>query len=189
MRITLSIDDDLAHSVEDLRDRQELSLREAIDQLLRAGLRAIEKAPDSGPYAGSVFNSDLNPDIDPNRMNQLADKLEIEESLAFRAKFEKQPPGYCGGMTQAQIAWMKTKIEAARDAGERVILFNHFPLLPDGAHNLWNDTELLDTLAPTPGRSPLGSTATTTPAAMPSATASTTSPYAACSTPKRTPSL
>jgi hypothetical protein len=79
MRTTLSIDDDLAQSVEDLRARKNLSLRQAIDQLLRAGLQAIKKAPGTCSYTGPVFDSDLQPGIDPNRMNQLADELEIEE--------------------------------------------------------------------------------------------------------------
>ena len=79
VRTTLSIDDDIAQSVEDLRARKNLSLRQAIDQLLRAGLQAIKKAPGARPYTGPVFDSDLQPGIDPNRMNQLADELEIEE--------------------------------------------------------------------------------------------------------------
>ena len=79
MRTTLSIDDDLAQSVEDLRVRRNLSLRQAIDQLLRAGLQATRKPPESRPYTGPVFDSELQLGIDPNRMNQLADELETEE--------------------------------------------------------------------------------------------------------------
>lgn len=79
MRTTLSIDDDLARSIENLRTRRNLSLREAINQLLRAGLQTVEKAPNARPYQGPVFASKLAPGIDPNRMNQLADELEAEE--------------------------------------------------------------------------------------------------------------
>jgi hypothetical protein len=79
MRTTLSLDDDLAQSIENLRSREKLSLREAINELLRAGLQAVEKSPSSRPYCGPVFSSALKPGIDPNRMNQLADELEIGE--------------------------------------------------------------------------------------------------------------
>jgi arylsulfatase A-like enzyme len=73
---------------------------------------------------------------------------EQSASIAFRKKL-KNPPDYCGGMGQAQIKWMVSRIEMARDAGQRVILFNHFPVFPAGrSHNLWNDTELLEALKP-----------------------------------------
>ena len=80
MRTTLSIDDDLAESIEKLRARRKQSLREAIDLLLRAGLRSLA---DSARLAhGACFDSEQQPGIDPNRMNQLADELEIEEFVS-----------------------------------------------------------------------------------------------------------
>ena len=82
MRTTLSIDDDLAESVEKLRARENLSLREAIDQLLRAGLRSIADSPGARPFTGPVFDSGLQPGIDPHRMNQLADELQVEEFVS-----------------------------------------------------------------------------------------------------------
>ena len=82
MRTTLSIDDDLAESIEKLRARRKQSLREAIDLLLRAGLRSLAESASARPYTGPVFDSELQPGIDPNRMNQLADELEIEEFVS-----------------------------------------------------------------------------------------------------------
>ena len=82
MRTTLSLDDDIAQSIEKLRHRKNLSLRDAINQLLRAGLRTVEKSPHPRPYSGPVFDGDLKPGIDPNRMNQLADELEVEEFIS-----------------------------------------------------------------------------------------------------------
>ncbi|NOX98213.1 MAG: DUF2191 domain-containing protein [Verrucomicrobia bacterium] len=82
MRTTLTIDDDIAQSVENLRNRKNLSLRDAINQLLRAGLQAVEKRSSSRPYHGPVFSlGELKPGIDPNRMNQLADELEAEQYI------------------------------------------------------------------------------------------------------------
>lgn len=82
MRTTLSVDDDLARSIENLRNRKNLSLRDVIDQLLRAGLQTLERKPVSSPYNGPVFDGELKAGIDPNRMNQLADELEIDEHIS-----------------------------------------------------------------------------------------------------------
>ncbi|MDA0766395.1 MAG: metallophosphoesterase [Verrucomicrobia bacterium] len=43
-----------------------------------------------------------------------------------------------------QMAWIKKELETAKAAGQRVIVFNHFPVIPANAgHNLWNDRELV----------------------------------------------
>jgi hypothetical protein len=79
MRTTLSIDDDIASSIEALKTRENASLREIVNQLLRAGLKASETKQRCQTYKSPVFDSELKPGIDPNRMNQLADELETEE--------------------------------------------------------------------------------------------------------------
>ena len=79
MRTTLTIEDEIAHSIERLRARERMSFREAVNRLLKAGLLAIESKPASRPYQGRTFDMGLEPGIDPNRLNQLADELEAEE--------------------------------------------------------------------------------------------------------------
>jgi len=52
-----------------------------------------------------------------------------------------------GGMRPEQLNWLRKKLDAASKAGERVIVFNHFPVFPLGdRHNLWNDAELMEVL-------------------------------------------
>ncbi len=76
---------------------------------------------------------------------------QLDKSKALRKKYGN-PPDYCGGMGKIQIKWMLSRIAMARDAGEKVILFNHFPIYPaNRGHNLWNDTELLEILKPYAG--------------------------------------
>ena len=82
MRTTLSIDDDLAEGIETIRERDHLSLREAVNRLLREGLRSLERGETASSYEGPVFETNLRPGIDPNRLNQLADELEIEEFVS-----------------------------------------------------------------------------------------------------------
>lgn len=46
-----------------------------------------------------------------------------------------------------QMAWLDAELEASRSAGQRVIVFNHYPVIPAGkALNLWNAPELVDLL-------------------------------------------
>tara|TARA_R110002096_G_scaffold397065_1_gene593006 strand:- start:1416 stop:1667 length:252 start_codon:yes stop_codon:yes gene_type:complete len=82
MRTTLSIEDDIAEGIEDLRARENLSLREVVNRLLREGLTSMHRETTVAPYEGRVFETALQPGIDPNRMNQLADELEIEDFVS-----------------------------------------------------------------------------------------------------------
>lgn len=75
----MTIDDNLAEAVERFQKQKNLSLKECINQLLRAGLQAIETKTSQAPFEGPVFDAELKPGIDPNRLNQLADELECEE--------------------------------------------------------------------------------------------------------------
>jgi len=44
-----------------------------------------------------------------------------------------------GAMAKSQLEWFENELEAAAAAGERVIVCNHYPVLPaDDSHNLWN---------------------------------------------------
>jgi len=79
MRTTLTIADDVSEAVERLRRRENLSLREAIDRLLRAGIERVSAPPPADRYVGPVFESRLEEGIDPNRLNQLVDQLEADE--------------------------------------------------------------------------------------------------------------
>jgi manganese-dependent ADP-ribose/CDP-alcohol diphosphatase len=53
---------------------------------------------------------------------------------------------YNGGLGQAQLAWLETELQEARRAGQRVILFCHYPVFPDNPHNLWDSAEVLKRL-------------------------------------------
>ena len=79
MRTTLTLDDEVGKALENLRRRRSLSLRAAVNEVLRTGLAAMEAAPASKPYCGPVFEGGLRPGLDSRRLNQLADELEIEE--------------------------------------------------------------------------------------------------------------
>lgn len=52
-----------------------------------------------------------------------------------------------GSLGEAQRTWLERTLQAARAAGERVVVLNHYPVLPDNPHNLWDSNEIVALLA------------------------------------------
>jgi hypothetical protein len=76
MRTTVTLDDDVTTAVEHLRRERNLGLSEALNELVRAGLRA--------PTATEPFRqrtADLGPGID---VRNVAEALELAEGPAHR---------------------------------------------------------------------------------------------------------
>ncbi len=48
-----------------------------------------------------------------------------------------------GGIGKKQFKWLKEKLKKANKSGRRVILFCHWPLLPENGTQLWNNKEVL----------------------------------------------
>ena len=63
------------------------------------------------------------------------------EKLSARRARNARP--WNGAIGEEQIAWLKGRLAAAEAAGERAVLFCHFPLFPPNDHNLWNDEEMM----------------------------------------------
>ena len=70
-----------------------------------------------------------------------AEKL---EALEKRGAVNARP--WNGGISQQQLSWLESKLEAAKQEKQKVIVANHFPVYPENSHNLWNDSELVDLL-------------------------------------------
>jgi hypothetical protein len=51
-----------------------------------------------------------------------------------------------GGIGGKQLAWLRQQLDHASQRRERVIIFCHYPIYPENAHNLWNSAEVLDVL-------------------------------------------
>ena len=84
MRTTLTIDDDLVARIEELRRREGLTFKAAVNRLLRAGMDHQEGAPRPRPYRTPTRRLGLRPGFDPTRLNQVADELEVESALGGR---------------------------------------------------------------------------------------------------------
>ena len=55
-----------------------------------------------------------------------------------------------GGMGDAQKAWLADELAEAEAAGERVVVFGHYPVHPHDRHNMWDDTEFVDLVTASP---------------------------------------
>jgi len=52
-----------------------------------------------------------------------------------------------GTLSEAQLAWFSNEIEAAKTAGQKVIIFAHHPIYPSHKENMLKDEELLPVIA------------------------------------------
>jgi predicted phosphodiesterase len=52
-----------------------------------------------------------------------------------------------GGLGKKQLAWLKTEIEEANQARQKLIIFCHQPPIPGEAHSLWDSKKLIKTLS------------------------------------------
>ena len=79
MRITLTIDDDLAEQIQELRQSHGHSLKRVVNDLLREGLQRRKRRPQRETYRTKSYELSLRPGIDPVKLNRLVDELEDEE--------------------------------------------------------------------------------------------------------------
>ena len=70
----------------------------------------------------------------------------LDQAKAYHAKLPKGTPKWNGALGQAQLDWLKKNLNEAKRAGEKVILFCHFPVFPKDVHNLWNAKQVLSVL-------------------------------------------
>lgn len=72
------------------------------------------------------------------------------EHTAARSIYDNQYPGkptYNGALGSKQLQWIEQELEKAEKAGEKVILFCHFPILPVDNHVLWNSEEVVELIS------------------------------------------
>ena len=79
MRTTVTIHDDLATQIEALRQREGLSFKAALNQLLRLGVQAKAAPPKPKKHHTPTRRLGLRPGIDPTRLNSLLDDLDTSD--------------------------------------------------------------------------------------------------------------
>lgn len=85
MRTTITLDPDVAMKVRERVEQSHLTLKEVINETLRAGLKVSAPKP-RRRFVVKPLNLEFRPGIDPNRLNQLLDEMEVEELFAKQAR-------------------------------------------------------------------------------------------------------
>ena len=78
MRTTVTIEDDLAIAIEEVRKREGLSFKAALNQVIRLGVQMKSAPPKARRYRTPTRALGLKPGIDPTRFNTLVDDLETD---------------------------------------------------------------------------------------------------------------
>jgi hypothetical protein len=81
MRTTLTLDPDVAERLAGEVRRTGRSLKAAVNDALRLGLGLAGKRPRSPRFVVEPHALGLRPGVDPDRLNQLVDELEAEETV------------------------------------------------------------------------------------------------------------
>ena len=85
MRTTLTIDDDVAAILQKKAGQHGIAFKQVVNSVLRAGLGANEGVfPKRKPVKVIGRSLGMKPGYDPDKMNQLVDELEAEESIKAR---------------------------------------------------------------------------------------------------------
>lgn len=63
--------------------------------------------------------------------------LAEERLSAMQAGSELNAQPWNGGMSDEQFSWLEAALERAQAAGERTLIFGHFPMHPFGEHAMW----------------------------------------------------
>lgn len=65
----------------------------------------------------------------------------------YKSNGRSQAEPWNGGISQTQMDWLDRQLMRADRNKQKAIVMCHFPVLPEGEVNLWNDAELVDILS------------------------------------------
>lgn len=68
----------------------------------------------------------------------------------YRSEHAPDAPTWNGALGDEQLVWLHAALTRADEAGEKVVIFCHFPVYPENVHNLWNANEVLKIIGPHP---------------------------------------
>ena len=65
----------------------------------------------------------------------------------LQAKGARNAHPWNAALSEEQFAWLGDEIGKAAEAGEKVIVMNHYPVHPPGEHDMWDRERIVDLLA------------------------------------------
>ena len=70
-----------------------------------------------------------------------------KEAVKYYEDQQIKSPKWNGAIGEKQLKWLNNVLKKASGAGEKVVLYCHFPVYPEGNnHNLWNSNEIIEIL-------------------------------------------
>ena len=79
---------------------------------------------------------------DYRKAMRMLEKMQAEEKLNAQE--------WNGALGSDQIHWLQQRLVRAQEMNQKVVVFCHFPVAPADAHNLWNDSLIVDLLSSFP---------------------------------------
>lgn len=76
--------------------------------------------------------------------------LAAERLQALKDAGAPNAQSWNGSLGDAQFQWLEEVLRRARDAGERVIVMNHYPVFPANIHNMWDSDRIVALLTGQP---------------------------------------
>lgn len=64
--------------------------------------------------------------------------LAVERLAALTAANALNAQPWNGGLSEEQFVWLKSTMDAAQGAGEKIVIFGHYPVYPENEHNMWD---------------------------------------------------
>jgi len=87
-------------------------------------------------------------DLSYHAIKRMDSKYQLVDSLfeASRKAGKEQARKWNGGLGVEQLIWLENNLKKASKAGEKVVLFCHYPVFPPNIHNLWNAEHIVKIL-------------------------------------------
>ncbi|KAA3519704.1 phosphatase [Agrobacterium vitis] len=79
-----------------------------------------------------------------------AREVAVRQLLALKAQGAANAQDWNAAISQPQIDWLESRLTLAHAAGEKAIVFGHYPLHPFTDHALWNAQQVADVIAAAP---------------------------------------
>jgi len=73
-------------------------------------------------------------------------RMAVEKLEKLKAANAPNAQSWNGGMSEEQFAWLKQVLDQAEKAGEKIIIFSHYPVFPVNEHNMWDDERVIHLL-------------------------------------------
>jgi len=70
-----------------------------------------------------------------------------EQLKKLESEKAKNASDWNGGLGKKQLEWVQKEVDKANELNQKLIVFGHQPILPNGAHSMWDSDKLIKVLS------------------------------------------